>query len=136
MPESSETTLPYIDAQICVGSMKLAAGGNTYPMYSIDFGQTHPSFKEKVKSWGTISFDILPTESGFKFYVTSEKLISAFTPELSCYAQITKEDFEEFVSARAVLGGYWLLILLSEDEVTVLVSPNGSIENMFTKERQ
>lgn len=150
--------IPTEDTPVTIGVVQFARGLKL-PVYIVEFPANMPSFRHMVERYKRMNLDINPTESGYMFCVTSDRVLTELTtekldralngphedikaalfsegsPEFSSMSETTKDAHDSFVEARADCGGHWMLVVLMEDATELLIGPDTRVMRVTHRER-
>lgn len=147
------------DTPVFVGVLSSANGQFDVAVYLVDFGEHSPSLCRMMGRYKKINLDIQPTQNGFMYYVTSDKLwvdlssavldralaappegmltelMRNGNPEFSSCIEVMNEEHERFGAAQAAFRGCWVLVTLAEDATEMLILADGTVQGIRTRPR-
>ncbi len=150
--------VPVEDTPVTIGVVQFR-GGKKLPIYIVEFPAYMPSFRHHAPRYSRINLDIVPSEGGFTFYVTSNLVITELTsekleralagdpdniksallsqgvPEFSSSSETTSDAHDAFAEAQSESGGQWMLVVLMEDATELLIGPDTRVVRMSRRER-
>lgn len=146
------------DTPVTVGVVQFQ-GGMKLPVYIVEFSPHMPSFRHMVERYKRMNLDINPTDGGYMYCVTSDRVLTELTtekidralngrpedikaalfsegsPEFSSMSETTQGAHDAFTNARMECGGLWMLVVLTEDATELLVGPDTRVVRVTHRER-